>query len=321
MKTIGTAEVVAGQKTMGHLTVGSDTDGSPIELPLLVASGKESGPTVWVIGCIHGDEYGGAASIIRFFQEIKIDNLKGTFVGLPVANPPSFKAWSRISPVDGANLNRVFPGDPKGTYSQRLANTLLKKVKESADYVLDLHSGGIALHVPFFMICKDGKSEAAEKSKWLAKQMGTDIIWYAQDGGSAVGTGTDHYVKNGIPSVTVEVGGGTVVEEHERLFKLSISSALKALKMIPGDAPVQDHYTIYNKASFIFTKEGGLFVPAKRVGEILNKDELIGSIMNLYGEVTEEIRSPFDNAFLAATGNLYWPTEPGRLIAETYTVE
>jgi len=320
MKMIGTAKVISGEKTTGHISVGTDTDGSPIELPLLVASGKESGPTVWVIGCVHGDEYGGAASIIRIFQELNTVDLKGTFVGLPVANPPSFKAWSRISPLDGANLNRVFPGDPKGTYSLRLAHKLLETVKESADYVLDLHSGGIALHVPFFMICKEGNSEVDEKSKWLAKRMGTDVIWYAQEGSSASGTGTDHYVKNGIPSVTVEVGGGTVVEEHERLFKLSIENALKALEMIPGEAPIQKEYTIYRKAKFIFTKEGGLFVPARKVGEILNKDDLIGSIMNLYGEITEEIRSPFDNAYLAATGNLYWPTEPGRLIAETYTV-
>lgn len=320
MKKIGTAEIITGKKTTGHIITGHDTDGSPIELPLLIASGKESGPTVWIIGCIHGDEYGGAASIIRFFQELELDSFKGTLIGLPVANPPSFKAWSRISPMDGANLNRIFPGNPQGTYSQRLAHVLLETIKESADYVIDLHSGGIALHVPFFMICKDGQTDAAIKSMWLAERMGTDIIWKAEGETAAGGTGTDHYLKNGIPSVTVEVGGGTVVEEHERLFKLSISNALKALEMIPGEAPVQEKYTVYKKASFIFTKEGGLFVPAKKVGEILNRGDLIGSIMNLYGNVTEEIRSPFDNAYLAATGNLYWPTEPGRLIAEVYTI-
>src|SRR5690625_5758034 len=82
MKMIGTAKVISGEKTTGHISVGTDTDGSPIELPLLVASGKESGPTVWVIGCVHGDEYGGAASIIRIFQELNTVDLKGTFVGL-----------------------------------------------------------------------------------------------------------------------------------------------------------------------------------------------------------------------------------------------
>lgn len=320
MKTIGTMEVSQGEKKTGYLQVASDTDGSPIQLPLLVANGRESGPTVWVIGCVHGDEYGGAASIIDFFQEIDVEELAGTFVGLPVANPPSFKAWSRISPMDGVNLNRIFPGNPKGTYSQRLAHVLLETITETADYVIDLHSGGIALHVPFFMICKDGHTEAAKKSLWLAERMGADIIWIASDDGAASGTGTDHYMKHGIPSVTVEVGGGTVTPKHVRLFKESIVNSLKALKMISGDAPIQESYKVYKKAEFIFAGEGGLFVPACKVGSILKKGDRIGTIINLHGEVTEEIVSPFDHAFLAATGNLYWPTEPGRLIAETYTI-
>lgn len=319
MRKIGTASLIPGEKTTGYLTVGSETDGTPIKLSLLTASGKEEGPTVWLIGCVHGDEYGGAASIIQFIKELDVQELKGTIVGLPVANPPSFKAWSRISPLDGVNLNRVFPGDPKGTFSLRLAHTLLETVSETADYVIDLHSGGIALHVPFFVIYKDGDSDAVNKSRWLAERMGTEIIWQAAGNDATQGTGTDYYTMHGIPSVTVEVGGGTVTKEHEKLFKASIHHALQALEMVPGQAPLQDSYTVYKKAEFMFAGEGGLFVPACEVGTILAKGDLIGSIMNLYGEVMEEIRSPFDHGFLAATGNLYWPTEPGRLIAEVYT--
>lgn len=320
MKTIGTAEIVPGERINGYLAVGSETDGTPIHLPILIASGNEKGPTVWIIGCVHGDEYGGAASIIQYFIELDIQRLKGTIIGLPVANPPSFKAWSRISPLDGANLNRVFPGDPNGTFSLRLAHILLEKVTETADYVLDLHSGGLALHVPYFVICKDGTSEVDNRSLWLAKRMGTEIIWQADEQDATPGTGTDYYVKHGIPSVTVEVGGGTVTKDQEVQFKQAIDNALKALDMLPGEAPVQESYKIYKKAEFIFSGEGGLFVPSCEVGATLKKGELLGSIIDLYGKVQEEIHSPFDQGFVAALGNLYWPTEPGRLIAEVYSV-
>ncbi|MED4018530.1 M14 family metallopeptidase [Sutcliffiella cohnii] len=321
MKLIGTAQVRPGEKTEGFLTIGSDTDGTLFQLPVLVASGQQEGPTIWVHGCIHGEEYGGAASIIRYFQELDTNELRGVFVGVPVMNLPSFKARSRISPLDGANLNRIFPGNPKGTYSQRLAHSLLSTIEETADYVIDFHSGGIGAEVPFYMICKEDNTEVGKKSMWLAERMGSNVIWRSAGEAGTDGTITAHVMNRGIPTVTVECGGGNVTEEHEELFKSSIKNAMMALEMLPGQPPVQEQYTVINKAHFLFTGEGGLFVPACKVGDILNKGDLMGSIMNLFGKVTEELRCPTDNAYIAAIGHRYWPTEPGQLIAEAIPVE
>lgn len=321
MKKIGTAEIKRGEKTKGYFQIGADTDGSAFNVPVLVAAGKEEGPTFWVHGCVHGEEYGGAASIIRFFQEIDTNQLKGTFVGVPVINIPSFKDRNRISPLDGANLNRIFPGNPKGTYSERLAHKVLEMIDSTADVVIDLHSGGIGAKVPFYMIVKDDQSETAKKSMWLAKRMGSNVIWRSKGEAGTGGTITSHIMKLNIPTVTVECGGGNVTKEHEEQFKLSIRSALEALDMLPGEAPIQQEYTVINNAEFFFNGEGGLFVPACDVGDIINKGDLIGSIMNLYGEVTEELRCNSDNAYIAAIGHRYWPTEPGQLIAEAIPVE
>ncbi|PLR81251.1 hypothetical protein CVD25_05575 [Bacillus canaveralius] len=320
MKTVGTAEVIPEKKTKGYLHAGTDTDGSPFQLPVLVAAGKEEGPTIWVQGCIHGDEYGGAASIIRFFQELDLSKLRGTFVGVPVTNLPSFKARYRTSPLDGANLNRIFPGDPKGTYSQRLAHTLISTISETADYVIDLHSGGNGAYVPFYVICDYNDTEAGKKSLWLAERMGADVIWRSEAETDITGTGTAQLVKNGIPAVTVECGGGNVTEDHERLFKESIENAMKALEMLPGLAPIQNEYTVINGADFFFTGQGGLFVPACNVGDVLNKGDLLGSVMNLYGDTTEELHCPSDDAYIAAIGHRYWPVHPGQLIAEAIPV-
>ncbi|MGG1573527.1 succinylglutamate desuccinylase/aspartoacylase family protein [Fictibacillus sp. NRS-1165] len=319
MKKIGTAEVIRGEKTKGWLRVGSDTDGSPINIPVLIAAGEEDGPIVWLQGGIHGDEFGGTASIIRFIQDVDVSTLKGTVVGLPVVNLPSFKARYRTSPIDGANLNRIFPGDAKGTYSQRLARALIDTITETADYVIDLHSGGIGLHVDYFMICRNGDNEASKKSMWLSERMGAEVIWQVGGEGSTGGVGTDYLTKQGIPCVTVEVGGGNVSEKHEALYRESIGNALKALDMLPGKAPVQEKYSVYRHGEFIFAGQGGLFVPAAPVGSVVNKGELIGSIINLYGDVAEEIRCSSDSAYLAATGHRYWPLHPGQLVVETYT--
>lgn len=318
---IGTANIKPGEKTTGYVQFGSDTDGTPFQIPVLIAAGKEEGPVLWVHGCIHGEEYGGAASIIRLFQEINVNELRGTFLGIPVINLPSFKARSRISPLDGVNLNRIFPGNPKGTYSQRLAHKVLSLIEEYADYVIDLHSGGIGAQVPFYMIVKDDGTKNYEKSMWLAKRMGSDVIWRSEGELVVDGTITGHVMNKGIPTVTVECGGGNVTEEHEHLFKYSILNAMKALEMFPGEPPIQQKYKIISHADFIFTKEGGLFIPACEVGDVLNKGDLIGSVMNLYGNVTEELRCAADRAYIAAIGHRYWPTEPGQLIAEAIPIE
>ncbi|MDB4896480.1 MAG: hypothetical protein JWN15_2742 [Firmicutes bacterium] len=319
MKLVGTAEVVQGAKTQGYLQVGSDTDGTPFRIPVLVVAGAKPGPTVWVHGCIHGEEYGGAASIIRLVQELDPQHLAGTLVGVPVTNLPSFKAHSRISPLDGANLNRIFPGNPEGTYSFRLAHALLEAMATTADWVLDFHSGGIGAEVPFYAIYDDNGSLASRRAAWLAERIGVDTLW--RSAGDFRGTVTAQAAARGIPAVTVECGGGNVTVEHEEQFKATIRNALHALDMLPGTAPVQPQYRIVTDGAFMFTGHGGLFVPACPVGAVLKKGDLIGRVINLYGEVVEEMVNPVEEAWIAATGHRYWPTEPGQLIAEALPVQ
>lgn len=321
MKTIGTAQVIPGEKTVGNIQVGTDTDGTPFQIPVLVASGEKEGPTFWVHGCIHGGEYGGAASIINFYHELDVSELAGTFVGVPVMNPPAFKVRHRNSPLDGENLNRIFPGNPDGTYSHRLAHTLLEVMKDTADVVIDLHSGGLDASVPFYMIVKDDNSDVAKESMRIAKRMGANVIWRSKGEAGTGGSVSASLVKEKIPTVTVECGGGTLSDEDEREFKRAIKFAMQACNLLPGESPVQDEYTIIGDATFFVTKEGGLFVPACKVGDYLNKGDKIGSVMNLYGKIVEELICPEDNSYIAAVGNRYWPTEPGQLMAESIPVE
>lgn len=319
MQTVGSAHVVPGEKTRGFIQVGTDTDGTPFQIPVMVVAGQKPGPTLWVHGCIHGEEYGGAASIIRLVQELDPQQLSGVLVAVPVTNLPAFKARSRISPLDGANLNRIFPGNPEGTYSFRLAHVLLETMAATADWVLDFHSGGIGAEVPFYVIYDDNGSQVSKRSAWLAERLGVDHLW--RSSGDFRGTVTAQATAHGIPSVTVEVGGGNVTEEHESQFKSTIRNAMLALGMLDGKAPTRPSYTIVKDGAFLFTGHGGLFVPACKVGAVLNRGDVIGRIINLYGEVLEEMICPLDNAWVAAVGHRYWPTEPGQLMAEALPIE
>jgi len=322
MFKVGTVEVRPGEKAKGFLRVGSDTDGTPFNIPLLVVGGKKPGPTVWLEGCVHGEEFGGAASIISLFHELDPSDLSGNLVCMPVVNLPGYKARSRISPIDGVNLNRAFPGSATGSYSQRLAKAVLDAIKEVADVVIDLHSGGIGCIVPYYAIYKDDGSETAAISSWLAERANVDLIWRVSGGETAGVTISAQTVHNGIPSVTIEnAGGAALTEEQEEQYKDSIRSMLRALKMLAGEPALKKQYTVVSGGDFVYTSEGGMFIPACSAGEVRNKGELVGQVMNLYGEIVEEVRSGVDNGFILAVGSRYYPMEPGQLVCEILPFE
>ena len=318
---IGTVVSQAGTLTKGVIHAGSLADGTPIDVPILVAQGNQDGPTVWIGACLHGEEYGGAAATIEFIRNLDLTELRGTVIGVPVSNPPSFNFRSRVSEIDGANLNRIFPGDPTGSYSYQLATILAGELARTSDYVLDLHSGGIGAEVPFYCIYKDDGTEPVAKSKELAKKLGCDVLWRAKADEGLGGTFTAEATRAGIPSVTVEVGGGTFTPEHLRNYTTAIRNFLSALALLPGEAPKQERYTIISDGAFIHNREGGLFIQNCRVGDFVAKDQLIAQIINLHGETVEEIRSPYDNAYIAALQLPYYPTHAGEIAAEAIPVE
>jgi predicted deacylase len=84
---------------------------------------------------------------------------------------------------------------------------------------------------------------------------------------------------------------------------------------------VQERYTIISDGSFIHNREGGLFVQECKVGDILPQGGLMGRIINLHGDTTEELRSPYQDAYIAALRCHYYPTHAGEIVAEAIPVE
>ncbi len=316
----GGAESVPGEIVRGKLIAGSLLDGSLIHVPLLIAEGVKPGPTVWINACTHGEEYGGAAAITRFFQSLNLQQLSGTVVGVPVSNPPAFGARSRYSPLDGANLNRLFPGDVDGSYSYQLAALLSAEMARVSDYLLDLHSGGIGAAVPFYAVYMDDGSPPVVKTRELAMSIGCSVLWRAE-GDALGGTFAAQAIRSGIPSLIVEVGGGTVTEAHLGDYANAMTNFLKALEMLPGHPPAQHRYTIVSDGAFLHCREGGLFVPDCELGAFLSRGETLGHIINLYGDTVEEIQSPCDDAYIAALRTPYYPVSAGELVGEAVPVE
>src|SRR2546422_11312317 len=109
---IGTAVSERMGISRGYLKVGDMPDGRPMQIPVLLGRGAPPGPTLWLHGCVHGNEACGAFVVHRLFRALDPAALSGTLVALPILNITAFRARQRMNPFDrdaGRDLDRCFP--------------------------------------------------------------------------------------------------------------------------------------------------------------------------------------------------------------------
>jgi N2-acetyl-L-2,4-diaminobutanoate deacetylase len=126
-----------------------DSAWGSVMIPITVVRNGD-GPTALLTGANHGDEYEGPVALQALARDLKPEEIHGRVIIAPFMNAPAFRAGRRTSPLDGANLNRIFPGRPDGTPTEKIADYFNRTLAHMADAVLDFHSGGKTLDfIPF----------------------------------------------------------------------------------------------------------------------------------------------------------------------------
>jgi predicted deacylase len=316
---VGTAKIQPGALSRGELVLGEFPD-APIASPVMIAGGREPGPVLWVQGCAHGTEVGGAVAIHRCLRELDLASLRGAIVGVMLANPNAFRGYSRNTPIDGENLNRVFPGSPAGGHTQQTAHALMQAALKVADAVLDLHSGGDRSIVPFYALYRNDGSEASRTAARLARAAATSDIWASTDAWLK-GAMFTNMTAQGVPALIVECGGGAhVPEAHLRNFIASIRGIAQAMEMLPGSPPEQPRYRVVDDALLVYSHHGGFFLPAVEAGDVVAEEQELGRVLDPYGEVVETITSPAGPGWIGSIRRRYMPVYSGDQIAEVIRV-
>jgi predicted deacylase len=130
-----------------------------IALPIaVIANGK--GPTVLLHAGTHGDEYEGQIALCKLIRALEPDEVNGRIIVMTATNLPAALAGARVSPLDGGNLNRAYPGDPDGGPTKAIAHYVDSVIFPMTDYHLDLHSGGASLdYQPFVSMRRSADPE------------------------------------------------------------------------------------------------------------------------------------------------------------------
>src|SRR5688572_29006659 len=139
--TVGGITAQPGQKASGMIAVPARAD-SGTQIPITVIRGRQAGPTLALIAGTHGSEVAPTVALQRLRAEVDANELRGTLLLVHVANMPSFLGRTiYYSPIDGKNLNRVYPGKANGSVSERIAHAITTEIIERADYLVDMHAG------------------------------------------------------------------------------------------------------------------------------------------------------------------------------------
>jgi N-alpha-acetyl-L-2,4-diaminobutyrate deacetylase len=143
-----------------------DSAWGSIMIPICVAKGG-TGPTALLTGANHGEEYEGPVALMELAQTITAAELTGRVIIVPAMNYPAFRAATRTSPIDRGNLNRSFPGNPKGSVTEKIADYFQRNLLPLADVVVDIHAGGKTLDfIP--LACTHRLPDKKQEAKCIA---------------------------------------------------------------------------------------------------------------------------------------------------------
>lgn len=289
-------------------------DGGEVAIPFIVLQGRSPGSRLVAIAGIHGDEHDGPAALLGLAEALDPADLAGTLVIVPIANPPAFRTATRWNLADGQNLNRIFPGEPDGSISHRIARTLVDEVIPGADYVLTIHGWTTGwLTVPYVEYTTHHPTTAAARAG--ASAFGLD---YLEPLGLLPGRLMSHVAAMGIPGCEVEIGGeGITLPDRAAIGELGVRGVLRHLGMLPGEPAIPAGQREIARHE-VRAGVGGAFMrePSMAVGQAVASGERIGAVVALDGTPLATVETPAAGVLACLRHAL--PVEPGDLLAVVF---
>jgi predicted deacylase len=283
-------------------------------VPISVVGGG-SGPTALVMAGNHGDEYPGQVAILRLMRELaaRPAGVRGRIILIPALNVPASKAATRLSPLDGKNLNRSFPGRADGTPTEMVADYLTTVLFPLADIVIDIHTGGRS--VDFYPCAHMHLVEDRAQRRQMAE--GT-LAWnsdfaflYADVAGS--GLLPVEAERQGKIVITTEMGGGEVVSAAvHKLTQEGLRNVLVHFGVLEGrkltreeqDLPPTRWVQALARDDYRFAPESGIYETLLALGSEVAGGEPVGLIHFLErpDRQPERIIAPTAGVLIATRG-------------------
>ena len=214
-----------------------------------------------------------------------------------------YKRQLYVNPMDGANLNRVFPGNADGGASEQIAAWVFENVMVQGDYLIDLHGGDLVESlVPFTIFPETGDEEVDKGSLALAKAFGIEYL--VREIGKS-GPVVLAAAAAGIPAILVESGGQGIWprEDVVRLIE-GVQRVMAHYGMIKdcGWEPVQT--IVMQDFIWLRSQNDGFWYPAARVGEQVVEGQVLGRVKDVWGNILQTVHAPVNGSILFLVSSL-----------------
>jgi len=283
--TIADVSIFPGEFKEININIARLPSHTQIDTPIYVYRSTEPGPVLALMAGMHGDEINGMEIVRRILEQGHNKVKRGTVICMPIINVYGFLNYSREVP-DGKDINRSFPGTKGGSLAARVAWHVTHDIIPNIDVGVDFHTGGAmranhpqvrcvmkeevnvelanAFHAPFTL----DAPFRPHSLRLTAAKKGKHIIVY--EGGESLRLDKD--------AIDEGVNGTLRLMKH--------------LKMIDkAPAPKAENKIIWS-SSWVRARNAGLFQPVVSCGELIQKDQPVGTLTDPFGEFKEEIKSP-----------------------------
>ncbi|MDW3204721.1 MAG: N(2)-acetyl-L-2,4-diaminobutanoate deacetylase DoeB [Alphaproteobacteria bacterium] len=261
-----------------------------IMIPITVVK-NGTGPTAVLTGANHGDEYEGPIALYDLAAKIDPVDVSGRIIIVPAFNYPAFLSGTRTSPIDGGNLNRIFPGRPDGTVTEKIADFFQHQILSRADYVLDIHSGGRTLEFVPFAACHVLQDKRQEKRCVEAMQAFNapySLMLLEIDSVGMYDTAAEDL---GRVFVSTELGGGGSASATTiRIAKKGIENFLKHAGILAGEPLIEPtvNLDMPDGRCYVSCETPGLIEYTVELGDEVEEDQVVAVVH----EITRTGRPP-----------------------------
>ena len=298
---IGPIELPQSGRATGSFTFTGDAGLEKYTWPYIAIVGRTPGPKMLVTAGIHAAEYTGTLAAIRLGTLIDPAEVRGTLVILPLLNRPGFYERSiYVNPEDNDNLNRLFPGDPKGTWGQRFAHRLLTEVIIQFDHSIDLHAGDLIEDLVPFVIYRDSGDDARDAEiKRMVDAYGAKWAVKSAPTGERPGSLYAVAALNGVAAMLAESGGNGLPREDDIARHVrGVTNILKTIGVLDGAPERVTPPTVVGSFDWLRSPVEGIFRCRVSVDQQVKQGDVVGEVIDLVGAPLATIKAPVGGVVL-----------------------
>lgn len=280
-------EIPKGKRTVLDLEVAKLHTRTTVKVPVIVERAKKAGPVILLLAGLHGDEVNGVA-IVREIMSQKLNKpLKGTIICIPVFNIFGYLIQTREFP-DGRDLNRMFPGSQNGSLASQFAYQFIEHIAPFTDYVIDFHTGGGDRDNVAQIRCNSAESDTMK----LASIFNPPFVLHS------------NYIAKSLRETLNKMGktvllfeGGKSKSFDPVIIKHGVRGTKNVLSHLGFiNEPIQEtEKSIYlKKSKWVRASYSGMFKILIENGTFVKKKEILGVILDPFGDFKKRVYAPFD---------------------------